>query len=452
MTRLAPLVLCLPLALAARADDPPAGGGEKPVFPLKDGDTWVLLCDGTPQNQLHNLYFEAFCYARYPDIKFSFRQACAFNSPVSLVNGRSVHYHLAWKPTVVSVELGLYDSAPADAFLAEYANLIDRIRKAGARPVVFTTGPVNDGTTPAKVEGPNRLYRDYAARLKEYAAKEKIPFADKFHPLLDVWAKNYSRQRLPETLALMRTVAADDTMPGVEHLRAYLAAQEKYPTRGVNLQGEPSMPGPPGQLMMAAALLKALGADGFVSSATVDAATGKAGTTNCTVTDVKVGGGGVSFDRLDLCLPFPIAEEARSALPLAPDVLALSQYTLKVRGLADGDYTLAIDKVPCGRFTAKQLAAGINLTALEPSPQGHPANPIHAKMKWVLGLVEAKESAAEQWRVEVRKRFGGKPDPSNPPPLPPTRAVEKADEDIRRAATPERFHFDITPAPRPGNP
>ena len=50
-------------------------------------------------------------------------------------------------------------------------------------------------------------------------------------------------------------------LDGVEHLRAFLAAQEKSPNKPVSMQGDPVHPGPPGQLMMAAALLKALSAD-----------------------------------------------------------------------------------------------------------------------------------------------------------------------------------------------
>ena len=81
------------------------------------------------------------------------------------------------------------------------------------------------------------------------------------------------------------------------------------------------------------------------------------------MTDVKAGNAGVAFDRLDECLPFPIPDDARVALPLAPDVLALSQYTLKVTGLKDGDYVLKVKGIPCARLTAKELAAGVNLTS-----------------------------------------------------------------------------------------
>ena len=64
----------------------------------------------------------------------------------------------------------------------------------------------------------------------------------------------------------------------------------------MTLQGDPVHPGPPGQLMMAAALLKALGAEPFVSSATIDAAAAATHpkdavkAAGCTVTEVKAAG------------------------------------------------------------------------------------------------------------------------------------------------------------------
>ena len=50
----------------------------------------------------------------------------------------------------------------------------------------------------------------------------------------------------------------------------------KQNPKGVNLTGDAVHPGAPGQLMMAAALLKALGAQGFVSEATIDATAARA--------------------------------------------------------------------------------------------------------------------------------------------------------------------------------
>ena len=83
-----------------------------------------------------------------------------------------------------------------------------------------------------------------------------------------------------------------------------------------------------------------------------------------------------SFDRLDECLPFPIPDNARTVLPIAPDVLGLSQYTLTVTGLKDGDYTLSINGAACGTLSAKALAGGVNLTTLPADPKAKTPNPI----------------------------------------------------------------------------
>ena len=61
------LVLATALLLApasARAD-----------FPLKDGDVWVMAGDSITAQHLHSNYFEAFCFARYPNLKFAFRNS-----------------------------------------------------------------------------------------------------------------------------------------------------------------------------------------------------------------------------------------------------------------------------------------------------------------------------------------------------------------------------------------
>ena len=99
-------------------------------------------------------------------------------------------------------------------------------------------------------------------------------------------------------------------------------------------------------LMMAASLLKSLGAEGFVSEATIDAAGSITSSKGCAITGVKAEGGSLSFDRQDETLPFPIPDNARAILPIAPDVLALSQYTLKVTGLKDANYAISINGAP----------------------------------------------------------------------------------------------------------
>src|SRR6185436_84941 len=176
-----------------------------------------------------------------------------------------------------------------------------------ARPVILAASPVNNGDTMARLGGNQRLH-EYAVALKEFSAKEAIPFADQFHLLLDLWGKNKPKENIANSLASLKLVAADDSTAGVEHLRAFLAAQEKSPVKPVSMQGDAVHPGPPGQLMMAAALLQDLGADPFVSSAALDATGKTVDAQGCTIENVKAEGGKIEFDRIDQRLPFPIPD------------------------------------------------------------------------------------------------------------------------------------------------
>ena len=447
MRRFRPFALLLPLALLST----PAPAADAPEFPLKDGDIWVMAGDSITAQHLHSNYFEAFCYARYPKIKFAFRNSGVGGHTIPSTLARFDYDIAAWKPTVVSVELGMNDSGgtATDAFIKNMGTMTERIRKSNARPVMFAASPVNDGTIMAKATGRNVRLGEYADALKTFSEKEKLPYADQFHALVDVWGKNKPREKLtPAFLNDLKLAASDDTIAGVEGLRAFIAAQEKMPSKGVNLTGDPVHPGAPGQLMMAAALLKNLGAEGFVSSATIDADGGKADAKGCTVTDVKATQGGVAFDRLDECLPFPIPDDARVALAIAPDVLAWSQYTLKVTGLKDGNYLLKIGTAGSGRFSAKQFAEGINLTGLAPNPMSKDVNPIISQMRAVLAAVNAKEGVVNSWRALSQKAHAKGAEAKLMDDLAAlTKKVEEADEKIREAAKPQKLHFEIVAAP-----
>jgi lysophospholipase L1-like esterase len=429
------------LATPARAADP--------AFPLKDGDVWVMAGDSITAQHLHSNYFEAFCYARYPKMKFAFRNSGVGGHTIPSTLARFDYDVAAWKPTVVSVELGMNDSGgtKTEDFIKNMGTMTERIRKTGARPVIFAASPVNDGTLSTKLGGRNQRLDEYATALNSFCEKEKIPYADQFHACLDPWGKNKPREKLAAAIAELKLYATDDTLAGAEQLRAFLAAQEKHPVGAVNLQGDPVHPGAPGQLMMAAALLKGLGAEPFVSSVTLDADAHTAGAKGCTVTDLKIGATGGSFERLDECLPFPIPDDARAVLALAPDVLALSQYTLAVKGLKDGEYLLKIGGAPCGRFTAKQLAEGINLTALAPLPMTKEVNPVVAQMRAVLKAVADKEGFVSSWRGLSQKAHAKGADPKLMEELAAlTPKVEEADAKIREAAKPQKLHFEIAPA------
>ena len=421
-------------------------GSVKAEFPLKQGDTWVMAGDSITAQHLHSNYFEAFCFARYPQLKFAFRNSGVGGHTIPSTLARFDYDIAAWKPTVVSVELGMNDKGgtPTDKFVANMTTMVERIRSVKARPIILSASPVNDGTTMANLGGNQRLH-EYAVALKEFSTKEQIPYADQFHALVDVWGLNKSKETMAGTILKLKQASADDALVGVEHLRAFLAAQAKSPVPLVSMQGDAVHPGAPGQLMMAAALLKALGADGFVSSLTL-AADGKVvEAKGCKVDGLKAEAGRIEFDRLDERLPFPIPEDAQTVTAFYPTILDLSQYTLKVTGLKDGSYSMKINGIASATLTSKELANGVNLTALTPIAPAT-VNPITAQSRAILSAVANKENLVGQWRGQSKQASapGAAPELQEKLAL-VTKTVEEADEKIRQAAKPQKLHFEIAP-------
>jgi lysophospholipase L1-like esterase len=421
-------------ATSARAEDTPR-------FPLKDGDTWVMAGDSITAQHMHSNYFEAFCYARYPKMTFRFRNSGVGGDTIPKVLARYDWDVAAWQPTVVSVELGMNDKGPftVEQYIENMGKLNDKITAGKARPVYFTASPVNDGSTSDKPGGNARLDQ-YARALEKFSDEKKAPYGDQFHQLFDVWGKNKPNEPKGDAVDAVRKAVKLQGLAGVEHLQAFLAEQAKQKNAPVSMQGDPVHPGPNGQLMMAAALLKSLGASGFVSNVVIDGKTGKVTSAKgCTVEELPVKESGViAFERLDEALPFPIPEDARAVVAFDPTILNLSQYLLTVTGLK-GEYKIVVNGAVLGTTRAEDLEKGVNLTAFDKGP-------IADQGKQILAAVSAKEGLVGQWRgmakaataehasEEVKTKFAEQ-----------TKKVESADAKIREAATPKKLKFELAP-------
>jgi lysophospholipase L1-like esterase len=376
-------------------------------------------------------------------MNFRFRNSGVGGDTIPKVLARFDYDVAAWKPTVVSVELGMNDKGgfTTEQFIANMAKLTEKIQSAKARPVFLTASPVNNGEMTGKL-GQNARLDEYAVALKKFSEEQKAPFADQFHQLIDVWGKNKARENVANAIAALKAVEKDDSIEGVEHLRAFLAAQEKSKAQFVSMKGDAVHPGEPGQLMMATALLKDLGAPGFVSSVGIsvngvkqakdakDAVAAK----GCEVSGVKFADGKLTFDRLDACLPIPIADGARPVVEMFPAILELSQYTLKVSDLPEEKYTLTINGTEVATVTAKDLARGVNLTA-------YPKGPLADQGKAILAAVDAKEKLVGEWRGQSKAANGDAEKLTDQ-----TKKVEEADAKIREAAKPKTLRCELAPA------
>jgi lysophospholipase L1-like esterase len=418
-------------------------------FPLKDGDIWVMAGDSITAQHQHSNYFEAFCFARYPQLRFGFRNSGVGGHTIPTTLARFDYDIAAWKPTVVSVELGMNDQGgtPTDKFIANMKTMLERIGSISARPVILTASPVNDGTAPPKSTTQNRRLSEYAVELKKLAEERKIPFADQFHPLVVIWAKNKPDEMRFNALRDVKTALTLPGLAGKEHLQAFLEVQAKLPNQPLTMQGDPVHPGPNGQLMMAAELLKGLGAEAFVSSAALDASGKIVEAKGCTIADVKLDGDKLAFSRLDESLPFPIPDGTVDVLPLCPTIEEMSLYMLKVDGLKPGDYTVKIGGAALApKFTAEELAKGVNLTAaVHTVGQGSNPNPILIQSRAILQAVGGKAGLVNQWRTYSKQMHeGGLDHKQKITELLPQ--IAAADEKIRTVAKPTKLQFEISPS------
>ncbi len=427
-------VLLVALAVAASAQG---------TFPLKDGDTWVMVGDSITAQHLHSNYFEAFCYARFPKLTFCFRNSGVGGDTIPRVLARFDYDVAGWKPTVVSVELGMNDAGgfTPEKFLEGMGTLIGRIRGVSARPVLFTASPVNNGSPPDRLDGHNTRLGQFAAGLKELAAKEGVPFTDQFNALVGFWAQNKPMENIANSLNTLRSlIAAQPNMLGAEHVRALLDVWSKADKQPVTMMGDGVHPGPPGQLAMAAALLTGLNAPGLVSTATINAAAGKVDeAAQCKVENVRLQDGALSFDRLDEALPFPIPDDARPVVAIAGTIADLSQYRLIVTGLAAASYDITVDGAKVATVPAADLAAGWNMGTLDKGP-------VADQCRSILQLVSAKEGLVGQWRGVSRSVVQGGATAQQPQLEALAGQVRDADAKIRAAAVPRPHHFVLTPA------
>ncbi len=412
-------------------------------FPLKDGDTWVMVGDSITAQHMHSSYFEAFCYARFPKLTFCFRNSGVGGDTIPKVMDRFAWDVAPWNPTVVSVELGMNDQGGfvTDKFMENMNGLVGKIRSINARPVLFSSSPMNNGSPLTKLDPGNARLKEYADALKVFSEKEKIPYSDQFNPLMELWSLNKPRENIANHLIAVRTLlAAQPDMAGAEHAKAFLEVWSKMEKQPISMMGDPVHPGPVGQLTMAATLLTGFKAPGLVSIASVDAKSGTAKeSVQCKVENIKTTGENLSFDRLDEALPFPIPDEARPAITVLDSIANLSQYMLTVSGLKADSYDVSIDGVKVATVSSAELAKGWNMGLLEKGP-------VADQCRSILSLVRTKGNLVGQWR-SVSKAVAKDATQEQKDQLAKILAqVKEADGKIREGAQPKSRHFELVPA------
>ncbi len=409
-------------------------------FFIKDGDRVVFLGDSITEQRLYTTYIEAYALTRHPGWQLTFRNvgwggdtawlrqrthaderalfaadAEAQSRMVEDAVGRGLRRDvLPLKPTVVTVKFGMndhsYQAFREDIFKA-YVRSQEEIAKVlkanGARVAFLTPQPIEEKRADPDQDVKNQSLRKFSDGLKEVAEKEGALFVDQFAPYMAM---------------LLRERAANPP--------------------GMIGGGDAVHPGPIGHTVMAWAVLKGLGASPLVSRAEIDAQMKKSNGSQCKISELKVGEGTVSFDRLDDALPMPIDSRAEAALKLAPILDELDRYELRVSGLAEGNYTISIDGEPAAKATATELGKGVNLSTQ--------AGPITKQANTVLDLVFKKNNQFfTRWRSVQLHEF---PSWAQSPETEKRRMAEVArlDEQIKgmeqqidEARKPKTHHFEV---------
>jgi len=327
LARLSVIVIALFFTASAGAAD----------FFFKDGDAVVMIGDSITEQHLYSNFVEMWTVTRFPNWKLTFRNVGIGGDTSGGGNSRFARDVLLHKPTAMTVDFGMndgrYRAFGEDTFkpyMDGLQGMANQAKEAKIRTAWCTPQPLDGGEQgPTALVGYNQTLERFSAGVKEIADKNGGLFVDQFHP--------------------------------------YLAALDRARSQGTKYEritaGDAVHPGPPGQALMAASILKGLNFPALVSSAEIDAAGNKVlATKNCTVENVAAKEGGISFSRLDGALPF-FPADATGILPWAPILEELNDYRLKVTGLAAGKYEIRIGGKKIAELTAEQLAAGVNLAA-----------------------------------------------------------------------------------------
>ncbi len=304
-------------------------------FFLKKGDVVVMMGDSITEQRLYSNYVELWSQTRFPSYNLVFRNVGIGGDTSTGGNSRFKRDVLAHKPTVLTVDFGMNDGGYQpfnekrfDPYMKGLQGIADQASKAGIRVAWITPQPVEHNPGDAK-EAYNETLEKFGAGVKEIAQKNDGLFADQFHPY---WAV-------------------------IEKARA---AGEKGRITG----GDAVHPGPPGQALMAASILKGLNFPKQVSAVEVKCDGGSAQATgkNCQVTALSGNSSGLKFERQDGALPF-FPEQAKSILKWTPLLDEMNEYGLTVTGLKAGKYEIKLGGKKIAEHTDGELAKGVNLAA-----------------------------------------------------------------------------------------
>ncbi len=337
-------------ALAVAVADP------KHPAPFANGDTVCFIGDSITHGGLYHSYIYLFYATRFPDRKIEFVNCGISGDSAAGGLARADWDVLVHKPTVATIMMGMNDvnrnlygkdnpdennlkqrQAALDRHADSMRKLAEVLHHAEVEPIFILPSIYDETST---MEKPNLFGVNGALGI---CAEGATKLASEYDAgVVDFWGA----------------------------MNRYNAEVQKADPAATIVGGDRVHPGPMGHFLMAYTFLEAQQLEGVVSAMTVDAAAGAAtGQDNCAISEVQKTETGVRFVCLEKALPFPVQKGTEKALELVPFMEKMDQETLRVQGLAEGNYALLIDGQEVGAYAATDLAAGINLATNAKTPQ-----------------------------------------------------------------------------------
>ena len=390
-------------------------------YAIRDGDTVVFLGDSITAARTYGRIVENYTLLRFPSRKVHFHNAGWGGDTASGGLKRLDRDVFPLKSTVVIVAYGVNDigwGTKADgehkqAYLDGIRGIVEACKARGARVYVCSAA--------ATAEDPERAEHGYLQTMCD----EGMALARSLgEHAIDVQRSMRAVQR-----KMVEGRATADPKDKDSH--------RLHVDDGVHLNDL-------GQLAMALAIIKGLGAPAGVSSVAIDARGPRLlSADGCRATSLKGDADRLEFDRTDDGLPlnFGLFGALKYRYIHIPD--EINRYMLTVDNLPSGDYTIRADGRPLGKFGADRLARGVNLSSAT-ADGWQPGGPWEAQAWSLTNLTEGRSLLATA-RVELVHHLPDHPRLAEIDAQ--TKAVDSQIESLQRTLlAPRPFHFVIEKA------
>jgi lysophospholipase L1-like esterase len=393
-------------------------------FAIRDGDTVAFLGDSITAARSYGKLIENYTLLRFPERRVHFLNIGKGGETASVAVKRLQRDVFDNQVTLLTVAYGVNDigwgtKADAEHKQAYLDAIVDIVKQCQANGVrVYICSAAATGADPDKSETDFlKTMCDEGMKLARENGGQSI----------DVQGVMRQMQRR------MKEANAKENDAAKKH--------SLHVADGVHLNDL-------GQVAMAYAILKGLGAPADVSSVEIDAKSAKvAHSSGCTVSDVSGDETRLEFTRLDEGLPLNGETFFALHFRFVPIPEELNRYMLTVTSLPPGKYEVAADDRVVGSYSAEQLAKGVNLCSATPDPW-LPGGPWSAQANILHSLTESRDKL-DMARMLARYHLDGRDVPKEL--MPEARQANAEMEEMQRlVARPRLYRFVVRPAAADG--